>query len=73
MDNYTHCGFVQVSGEPKWGDILVFTIGGTHSHLGVYLGNNLFLHQPRSRVSSTSVYGQHWRACTHAILRHKDD
>lgn len=72
MKNYAAAGFVNVDGELKRGDVLVITVGNSPCHLGVYLGNNLFLHQPRSTASVVTVYGAHWRSMTHAVLRYQN-
>ncbi len=44
------------------GDLLFFRIEGKVSHVGVYLGNNQFIHAPASgkRVSIASLDNRYW-------------
>lgn len=45
------------------GDLLFFRIEGKVSHVGVYLGNNQFIHAPSSgkRVTTTSLDDPYWK------------
>ncbi len=49
-------------GHMKEGDLLFFRIEGKVSHVGVYLGNNQFIHAPSSgkRVSIASLDNPYW-------------
>lgn len=52
------------SDHMKEGDLLFFRIEGKVSHVGVYLGNNRFIHAPSSgkRVLITSLDNPYWKS-----------
>jgi cell wall-associated NlpC family hydrolase len=49
--------------QMREGDLLFFRIEGKVSHVGVYLGNNKFIHAPSSgkRVSIASLDSSYWK------------
>ena len=50
----------------KAGDLVFFNTGGAHkySHVGLYIGNNNFIHAPRTgkRIEITSLGHKYWSA-----------
>ena len=58
--------------EIKPGDLIFFnTLRGRHnSHIGMYVGNNQFIHSPRTGESiKISEYNSYWRSHTNGIKR----
>ncbi len=49
--------------ELRAGDLLFFRLGGRISHVGIYLGQQSFVHAPRTgkRVSVTSLDSSYWK------------
>ncbi|MEN8170025.1 MAG: C40 family peptidase [Pseudomonadota bacterium] len=49
--------------QMREGDLLFFRIEGKVSHVGVYLGNNMFIHAPSSskRVTIASLDSPYWK------------
>jgi len=47
----------------RQGDLLFFSISGKISHVGIYIGNNTFIHAPSSgkAVSYASLSNPYWR------------
>jgi cell wall-associated NlpC family hydrolase len=59
----SHSGEPVDRGELKPGDLVFFnTMRRTFSHVGIYLGDNLFLHAPRAggRVRVEDMTGRYW-------------
>lgn len=53
------------------GDVLVFSIiTGRANHLGIYVGNGLFIHHGYGRFSSEESIGQKWMSRCLGIVRH---
>lgn len=53
------------------GDVLCFSIGeGNSNHLGIYLGDNKFLHHLFNRLSSVEEFRDFWLSRINYILRH---
>ena len=48
----------------KPGDMVFFGSGGRVSHVGMYIGNDRFIHAPRTgkRIEITSLSGKYWNA-----------
>ena len=50
----------------KAGDLVFFNTGGSsqYSHVGLYIGNNRFIHAPRTgkRIEVTSLSNKYWNA-----------
>jgi proteasome lid subunit RPN8/RPN11 len=61
----------QIVQVPEAGDILVMATGtnGKPNHLGVYLGDGHFLHQPGDVPSKREVWEGGWRKATSLIIR----
>jgi len=75
VDNFSETGFEQlINVEPKPGDIfLIQTYGSIPNHIGVYVGNDRFLHHPHGRLSRFDVYGgSYWLKHTTHHLRHRE-
>lgn len=56
---------------PAVGDILVMSLHGSAkpNHLGIYLGDNQFLHQAAEHPSGREVWHGAWRRATQFIIR----
>jgi proteasome lid subunit RPN8/RPN11 len=69
--NYLKQGFYEVQ-EPQVGDILLFNIASHKiNHIGVYIGNNRFLHHLYARESCEDVSLSKWHKQLKKILRYK--
>jgi proteasome lid subunit RPN8/RPN11 len=67
---YEKEGFVKVE-EPQKHDILTFSFGRDHSkHMGIYIGNEFIIHQPREGKSVIEDLARYKGHIKH-ILRHK--
>ena len=72
-------GFRKLKPEEQlqYGDLLLFQIGSNRglNHCGVYIGDQMVLHQLRNRLSSRDLYGGGgWLyKCTGLRLRYADD
>ena len=74
-DNMYREGFEPVNVPLKrleLGDVIVLAITGSSlaNHLGVYVGNNYFLHHLYKRKSAVEDYGRLWQKQTLNIIRH---
>ena len=49
----------------KPGDMVFFGSGGRVSHVGMYIGNDRFIHAPRTGrdIEITSMNGNYWKSC----------
>lgn len=57
----------------KVGDILLFCIGSqTYNHIGVYLGNGLFLHQMQDCIPREDNLSVNWFRRLRAVYYHMD-
>ena len=56
------------------GDGIVMVLSGSRvaNHLGVYVGNNQFLHHLYKQPSRVENYGSNWRRRTLTIIRHPE-
>lgn len=55
------------------GDIIAFAVRSSHmNHLGVYVGNNLFLHHVYNKPSEVSILSVGWQGLILGKGRHKD-
>lgn len=73
-ENFARAGFVVVSdGSLLAGDGIVMQNGlaSKPNHVGVYLGDGLFLHHPGGRLSHRAPYGGYWQKVTRWIVRHE--
>lgn len=69
---YKSVGFTEVE-SPEVGDVLAMSLGSNTTginHLGVYLGDNIFLHQLCNRKSNQEVWGSPWIEYTIKFLRY---
>lgn len=70
---YEDTGFVMINPDDglKAGDLLLMCLNSPGlNHCGVYLGDGLFLHHLRGRLSSRDVYGGYYQKSTGRVLRH---
>ncbi|UWJ04742.2 tail tip assembly protein K [Stenotrophomonas phage CUB19] len=73
MDRLNAEGFLQITDEPKRGDIILMNVRSkVPNHAGVYLGNGEMLHHLHGRLSRRENYGGYWAERTCYIVRHKD-
>lgn len=68
--------FLQKTLNPNFlviGDVLAFRLGAdVTNHLGIYLGNNLFLHHMRDRCPVEDTLDERWiKRLTH-VMTHQD-
>ena len=72
--NLESAGFYSIqSDELRKNDGIIMQIGSrVPNHVGVYAGNNMFLHHLKDRLSSRDVYGGYWRHVTTSYVRHRD-
>lgn len=71
--HYADEGLVKVTdGKYEDGDVLMLQTdsSGEINHVGIYIGNDQFLHHPQDRLSKTDVYGGYWLKHTVLHLRH---
>jgi proteasome lid subunit RPN8/RPN11 len=74
LANYANEGFERINSEShlQRGDVLVMAIGAsTPNHVGILVEDGLFLHQLLNQVSKVEVWGNSWKDCTVAVLRHQ--
>jgi proteasome lid subunit RPN8/RPN11 len=70
-EGWAACGFTRVEGNPRRGDVILFQlVSPTPDHMGVYVGDDLFLHQPRNSTSTTTPYRGYWLNHTWGVFRH---
>lgn len=56
--------------EAKAGDVLVFASGGRIHHVGIYIGDNKFIHSASScGVTITSIYDKYWQPRIYKVKR----
>ncbi|HHV6411781.1 TPA: C40 family peptidase [Haemophilus influenzae] len=71
LDNLEKHGFFKVE-KPERGDIILMQIqSDVPNHVGVYLGDQMFLHHICNRLSKRDIYGSYWLNATHSIWRYK--
>ncbi|WP_252512793.1 C40 family peptidase [Acinetobacter brisouii] len=73
--HYADEGLVKVTDNTyQDGDVFMFQTdsSGEINHVGVYIGNDKFIHHVQGRVSQTDIYGGYWLKHTILHLRHKD-
>ncbi len=73
VNHYVREGFVRIHDEtPIAGDVFMMQINTPlPSHLGLYLGDGVFMHHQHGRLSRKDVYGGYWAKHTTHHLRHK--
>lgn len=73
-DNFAKAGFrVVTDGTLRQGDGIIMQNGKTAvaNHVGVYLGDGVFLHHCANRLSGREPYGGYWAKVTRYIVRHE--
>jgi proteasome lid subunit RPN8/RPN11 len=73
-ENWEKEGFKKlIDVEPKSGDLFLFQTDNNHfpDHIGVYIGDDTFLHHSYGRLSRRDIYGGYWHKHTSFHLRHK--
>jgi proteasome lid subunit RPN8/RPN11 len=70
-DGISTCGMVDCA-NLAYGDIILLSLNGSpvSNHIGIYMGNNMFLHHGVLALSSYVEYGQRYRDATTRTLRH---
>lgn len=70
--HFANEGLIEVDGELQKGDVLMFQtdVSGHANHVGVFIGNNQFLHHVQGRLSTIDTYGGYWEKHTIRHLRH---
>ena len=69
--HFKEAGFKEVSLQDiKVGDVIVMQMGKKNDHLGIYLGNQRFLHHCYNRLSCEDMYGGVWLKHTTSIQRY---
>ena len=72
MDNYEKAGFVDVTGEPKEGDMVIMQVqADVPNHAGVIM-NGMLLHHLYGQLSRLVPYSDYWRDRTVKIVRRKE-
>lgn len=73
VDNQPDSGFVEFTGDPRPGDIVLMQVSApVVNHAGILLDGNMMLHHLYGHQSGRTPYGGYWRDRTWKILRHKD-
>lgn len=73
-ENFARAGFrVVTDGTLQPDDVIIMQNGLTSvaNHVGVYLGDGIFLHHSGGRLSCREPYGGYWAKITRHILRHE--
>jgi cell wall-associated NlpC family hydrolase len=66
-------GGFRVVEEPRLHDLILMGIQAPFpNHLGIYLGDQVFLHHRVDRLSGRELYGGLWLKATRRFYRHKD-
>jgi len=72
QDNWQSSGFVEVTGAPQPGDVILMQVQSNKwNHAGVMLEGNMMLHHIYGRVSNRIPYGGYWQERTMKIVRHE--
>lgn len=66
-------GFSEISGPPKFGDVLVLKHRGLSTHLGVVIDKGDFLHTTLKGTACHSHVSGFWADKICAVLRYKKD
>lgn len=73
-DHYADEGLLPINDVKNLevGDVLMFQTDNTGeiNHVGVYIGDDKFLHHLQGRISKTDIYGGYWQKHTILHLRH---
>ncbi len=73
-ENFAKAGFVVVDASSlQKDDGIIMQNGRTPvaNHVGVYLGDGLFLHHSGGRLSCRQPYGGYWQKVTRYVVRHE--
>jgi proteasome lid subunit RPN8/RPN11 len=72
-NNYQKEGFEEIKVEDlQIGDAIVFGLVKTSPHVGIFIGNNLFLHHERAKYSTAQVLTSVWKNKIVFCARHKN-
>lgn len=73
-ENFEKAGFARISEvELRQHDVILMQLGANvTNHGGIYLGDNMIMHHPMTRLSGRDTYGGYWKNITTHYLRHKD-
>jgi proteasome lid subunit RPN8/RPN11 len=73
-ENFADAGFHEVRLEDlREHDVILMRLGSTKdNHGAIYLGKDVILHHPMTRLSSRDSYGGFWRKISTCALRHGD-
>lgn len=70
LDHFAENGFRVVQDLQKHDALLMQCRTPVPAHLGIYIGDNFFLHHAIGQLSCRAVYGGYWRNVTTHILRY---
>ncbi|OKO99495.1 peptidase P60 [Xenorhabdus eapokensis] len=72
MANFKKAGFVDVTGDPQMGDVVLMQVqADVPNHAGILLEGNLLLHHLYGQLSQKVPYGGYWKDRTVKILRYE--
>ncbi|WP_340618464.1 C40 family peptidase [Xenorhabdus entomophaga] len=72
LDNFEQAGFVEVTGDPQEGDVVLMQVqADMPNHAGVLLEGNLLLHHLYGQLSQKVPYGGYWKDRTVKMLRYE--
>ena len=73
-ENYIKEGFVEIQYKDlQIGDGIVFGLTKTSPHIGIFIGNNLFLHFPSEKYSTAQFITDSWKKQIIFCARHKNN
>jgi len=73
-ENYIKEGFIEIQYKDlQIGDGMVFGLTKTSPHIGIFIGNNLFLHFPSEKYSTAQFITDSWKKQIIFCARHKNN
>lgn len=69
---YTNIGSFEKVEDPKFGDLMLLSVLGIESHIGIYIDNNVFLHT-RKNTGSVLDRVSRWAHRLSGYYRVRDD
>lgn len=72
-DSYLKENFEKIDfNNLKIGDLIIFGLAKASVHIGIYLGNNMFLHHPRDKYSTVELITNSFQNKIRFCLRHNN-